>query len=99
MTAVRSEGLSFHSHKEAVSLLDTWRRRKEITKLSPTHSTERGEFNSLDETINVFRLCQEFYCFLEDYTRDAPPPTWTEPSEWQGDKVPITLSLIEKSLF
>jgi hypothetical protein len=100
ITAVRSEGLSFHSHKEdAISLLDTWRRRNEITELSLAKSNQKNDFDGLEETIKVFRLYQELNYFLEDYAQNAPRPTWIEPTQWQKEKLPILLSVIEKRRF
>lgn len=78
ITAVRSEGLSFHSHKEeAICLLDTWRRQKEIFSIASIKSNQSGALLSLDETIKVFRLYQELNYFLEDYAQNAPRPTWS----------------------
>lgn len=100
ITAVRSEGLSFNSHKEdAISLLDTWRRRNEITELSHAKSNQKNDFDGLEETIQVFRLYQELNYFLEDYAQNAPRPTWIQPRQWEDEKLTITLSLIEKSRF
>lgn len=57
ITAVQSEGLSFHSHNEdAISLLDIWRRRREIAESSLTKSDQTNGLNGLEETIKVFRF-------------------------------------------
>uniref|UniRef100_A0A093UMT0 F-box domain-containing protein n=1 Tax=Talaromyces marneffei PM1 TaxID=1077442 RepID=A0A093UMT0_TALMA len=55
ITAVQSEGLSFHSHNEdAISLLDIWRRRREIAESSLTKSDQTNGLNGLEETIKIF---------------------------------------------
>lgn len=100
ITAVRSEGLSFHSHKEeAICLLDTWRRQKEIGWIDSIKSDQSGDLQTLEETVKVFRLYQELNYFLEDYTQNAPRPTWIEPTQWREEKLPLALSLIEKRRF
>ncbi|RAO73515.1 uncharacterized protein BHQ10_009527 [Talaromyces amestolkiae] len=100
ITAVRSEGLSFHSHKEeAICLLDKWRRQEEIASIASIKSNQSVPLHTLDEIIKVFRLYQELNYFLDDYAQNAPRPSWIKPTEWHAGKLPLVLSLVEKRRF
>ncbi|OQD68308.1 hypothetical protein PENPOL_c003G10715 [Penicillium polonicum] len=111
VAATRSRGLLFDSQKqEAIALLDTWRRKEEISKLSMTSSNRIDEPGSVEEILHLFYLLKVFNFFLEDYAKNLPRPyvkniwipQWMENAniqwdiQWETSVLPINLSHTEK---
>ncbi|KAJ5050218.1 hypothetical protein NUH16_008758 [Penicillium rubens] len=97
ITATRSRGLLFSTHKhEAIALLDTWRRKEEIRDLALGSSIPIDEPNSLEEIFHLLYLYKVFRFFLDDYAKNAPRPPWMEKEEWETSVIPIKLSQTEK---
>lgn len=75
LTAVRSKGVHFSLQmKNAISLLDNWRRRNEIRELSQSSSNRLDEPNGLEEIIKLLHFHKMLCFFLEDYSINAPRP-------------------------
>ncbi|KAJ5595232.1 uncharacterized protein N7459_001440 [Penicillium hispanicum] len=99
IAAVRAKGLWLaHKKEEAIALLDTWRRRKEISELGLTHAKSLDQPADLDETVSLLHLLEKLYFFLEDFPTSATQPSWINSTEW-GTKLPIRLSKVEKRRF
>ncbi|OQE20172.1 hypothetical protein PENFLA_c017G06546 [Penicillium flavigenum] len=97
ITATRSRGLLFSSHKhEAIALLDTSRRKEEIKDLALGSSIPIDEPNSLEEILHLLYLHKVFRFFLGDYAKNLPRPPWMENDEWETSIIPIELSQTEK---
>lgn len=71
ITAVRSEGLLFQGHKEkAIALLESWRRRKEISELTWTPSTridEPGSVIYIRNCISFWKTMRRMHRSLRGY--------------------------------
>ncbi|CRL26732.1 Lysosome-associated membrane glycoprotein, conserved site [Penicillium camemberti] len=111
VAATRSRGLLFAGQKrEAIALLDTWRRKEEISKLGMTSSNRIDEPGSMEEIGHLFYLHKVFNFFLEDYAKNLPRPyaknirlpPWLEEAnipweiQWETSVLPIKLSHTEK---
>ncbi|KAJ5174469.1 uncharacterized protein N7482_000346 [Penicillium canariense] len=97
--AIRSKGLFFFENKEKViALLDTWRRREEIKRLSSMSATRLDEPDSLEETIDLLWLHKELQFFLKDYSTNVPRPSWIDPAQWNHE-LPIQMSHAEQRRF
>ncbi|CAG8893184.1 unnamed protein product [Penicillium egyptiacum] len=97
ITATRSRGLLFSSHKhEAIALLDTWRRREEISTLASTSSNRIDEPGSLEEIFHLLYLHKVFHFFLDDYAKNIRRPPWMGSDQWETSVIPIELSQTEK---
>jgi hypothetical protein len=102
ITAVRSEGIIFKTHKEEyIALLDIWRRRNEIRELSrnlklPSQIDKPG---SVEERIKLTHFYQMLHCFLQDFMKNIPRPAWMQPAESHDKIVPMELSFTDKWRF
>ncbi|CAI7635562.1 unnamed protein product [Penicillium discolor] len=111
VAATRSRGLLFAGQKrEAIALLDTWRRKEEISKLGTTSLNRIDEPGSVEEILHLFYLHKVFDFFLEDYAKNLPRPyaknirlpPWLEEAnipweiQWEASVLPIKLSRTEK---
>jgi hypothetical protein len=100
ITAIRSRGLLFSTHKhEAIRLLDTWRRKEEIRDLALGSSIPIDEPDNLEEIFHLLYLHKVFHFFLDDYAKNVPRPPWMENEEWETSVIPIKLSQTEKHRF
>lgn len=79
IAVVRSHGLFFENRKEeAIALLDTWRRREEISELASA-APRTDKPNIMDEVLALCRLEKELLFFLKDYTINLSRPWWIKP--------------------
>lgn len=81
LTAVRSKGLWFKFHREeAISVLDTWRRRR----AEKIRELRKPTIISPEETIKLFHLYRVWHFFLEDYGKNntIPRPGWVQATRW-----------------
>ncbi|KAJ5592171.1 hypothetical protein N7537_009075 [Penicillium hordei] len=100
MAATRSRGLQFDAHKqEAIALLDTWRRKEEISDLALSSSIPIDEPSNLDEIFNLVHLHNVFHFFLNEYETKVPRPPWISNDQWENAILPIKLSHAEKHRF
>jgi hypothetical protein len=100
ITAVRSRGLYFEHHeREAIALLDTWRRREEICDLGLTLSNRIDQPRDLQEILALCQFDMKLHFFLQDYVMNAPRPEWIEQTHWECTVIPIVLIQTEKHRF
>ncbi|KGO74996.1 hypothetical protein PITC_032340 [Penicillium italicum] len=100
MAATRSRGLQFAHHKqEAIAMLDTWRRKEEISDLALSSSIPIDEPSNLEETFNLIHLHKVFHFFLKQYETKVPRPPWISNDQWENSILPIKLSHTEKHRF
>ncbi|KAJ6118152.1 hypothetical protein N7471_014029 [Penicillium samsonianum] len=100
IAATRSRGLFFDHHKpEAIALLDTWRRREEISDLALGSSIPIDEPSNLEEIFNLFYLHKVSHFFLKEYETKVPRPPWISNDQWENSILPIELSHTEKHRF
>lgn len=98
IAVIRSRGLFFAKYKEeAIALLDTWRRRQEISELALS-SPRLDKPSNMEEILGLIHFWKAVQFFLEDYAMKPPRPKWIEPYRW--DKMlPIELSDNERHRF
>lgn len=97
LTAVRSKSVHFSLQmKNAIVLLDNWRRRNEIRRLSQSSSNQLDEPNGLEEIIKLLHFHKMLCFYLEDFSINAPRPPWIQPMQWENKYLPLQLSCSEK---
>ena len=100
LTAVRSKGVHFSLKVEnVISLLDNWRRRDEIRELSGSSLNRLDRPDGLEEIIKLLHFHKMLCFFLNDYSINAPRPSWIQPVQWENECLPLQLSLSEKCRF
>ncbi|KAI9035765.1 uncharacterized protein KD926_002915 [Aspergillus affinis] len=105
LTAIRSKGMHFlyqeiaNQDEKVIFLLDVWRRRKEIRRLSQSSSNPLIEPDSLEETIKLLHFHKMLCFLLEDFSINAGRPSWIQPAEWENEHLPLQLSPLEKRRF
>ncbi|KAJ5192147.1 hypothetical protein N7449_008289 [Penicillium cf. viridicatum] len=97
VVATRSRGLQFDAHKhKAIALLDTWRRKEEISNLALNSSIPIDEPSNLEEIFHLLHLHNVFHFFLKEYETEVPRPPWISNDQWENSIHPIELSHTER---
>jgi hypothetical protein len=97
--AIRSKELWLaHHEKQAIALLDRWRRREEIRQSYPALAAELYQPGDVEEIVKLLRFHKILQFFFEDYTINMPRPSWIEPARWQQE-LPLTMSDVERCRF
>lgn len=98
VAVIRSRGLFFANHKEeAIALLDTWRRREEISDLA-LGAPRIDKPSDMGEILALLQFEKVMQFFLNDYTMNPPRPEWIEPGQWE-EMLPLKLSGDERHRF
>lgn len=97
IAVIRFRGLFFEHHREAIALLDTWRRSKEICELA-LGALRIDKPSDMEEILALFQLEKVLQFFLKDYTTNPPRPEWIELDRWER-MLPIELSDDERHRF
>lgn len=97
IAAIRSKNLHMVDNKEqSIALLDSWRRSEEISTLALTPGPQPDKPTNLEDVIELLNLHKEIDFFLEDYSTNAPRPSWIGPGQWSAEFTPMRLSHAEK---
>lgn len=111
IAAIRSKKLHYAEplHQEKIiALLDGRRRSDEIRRLNPQTRTAQpfphsrplpDQPTDVDEVLKLMKLHRMAVWFLDDYSRNARCPYWTNEDKWTADILPLEFTALEKKRY